>query len=336
MTLEVVARYAGVSPATASRVLNGTTRVRDELRERVLAAADLLGYIPNAHAQALASASSQVVGVICHDVSDPYFAAIASGVMRAASERGLLMMLASTFRDPSREIAYVSTLRAQQARAILLISSGFQDRAWERAMSAELDPYLRGGGRVAVVSRHRTLRVDTVLPENRAGGAALARALLDLGHRDFAVLTGPRALTTVSDRLGGFRDALARAGVDLAPDQIVEGAFTRDGGYDACSGLLQRGLRATCVFAITDVMAIGALAALRDHGLRVPEDVSLAGFDDIPIVRDLSPPLTTVALPLAEMGEAVMALALREPPHRRSRVARFGGEVVLRASTAPP
>ncbi|PZG18277.1 LacI family DNA-binding transcriptional regulator [Nonomuraea aridisoli] len=335
MTLEVVARHAGVSPATASRVLNRTTRVRDELRERVLAAADLLGYIPNAHAQALASASSRVVGVICHDVSDPYFAAIASGVMRAASERGLLMMLASTFRDPAREIAYVSTLRAQRARAILLISSGFQDRAWERAMSAELDPYLRGGGRVAVVSRHRTLRVDTVLPENRAGGAALARALLDLGHRDFAVLTGPRALTTVSDRLRGFRDALARAGVDLAPDQIVEGAFTRDGGYDACSGLLQRGLRATCVFAITDVMAIGALAALRDHGLRVPEDVSLAGFDDIPVVRDLSPPLTTVALPLAEMGEAVMALALREPPRRRSRVARFDGAVVLRASTAP-
>lgn len=335
VTLEVVARHAGVSPATASRVLNRTTRVRDELRERVLAAADLLGYIPNAHAQALASASSRVVGVICHDVSDPYFAAIASGVMRAASERGLLMMLASTFRDPAREIAYVSTLRAQRARAILLISSGFQDRAWERAMSAELDPYLRGGGRVAVVSRHRTLRVDTVLPENRAGGAALARALLDLGHRDFAVLTGPRALTTVSDRLRGFRDALARAGVDLAPDQIVEGAFTRDGGYDACSGLLQRGLRATCVFAITDVMAIGALAALRDHGLRVPEDVSLAGFDDIPVVRDLSPPLTTVALPLAEMGEAVMALALREPPRRRSRVARFDGAVVLRASTAP-
>lgn len=336
VTLKVVARSAGVSPATASRVLNGTAKVRDELRERVLAAADLLGYIPNAHAQALASASSRLVGVICHDVSDPYFAAIASGVMRAAAEQDLLMMLASTFRDPAREIAYVSTLRAQQARAILLISSGFQDRGWERAMSAELDPYLRGGGRVAVVSRHRTLRVDTVLPENRAGGAALARALLGLGHRDFAVLSGPSALTTVSDRLGGFRGALAEAGVELAPDQVVEGAFTRDGGYDACAELLERGLRATCVFASTDVMAIGALAALRDHGLRVPGDVSLAGFDDIPIVRDLSPPLTTVALPLAEMGQAVMALALRKPRGPRSRVTRFSGQVVLRASTAPP
>ncbi|WP_328815181.1 LacI family DNA-binding transcriptional regulator [Nonomuraea cypriaca] len=153
VTLEVVARSAGVSRATASRVLNGTTKVRYELRERVLAAADLLGYIPNTHAQALAGASSRVVRVICHDVSDPYFAAIASGVMRAASERGLLMMLTITFCDPSREIAYVSTLPARQARAILLINSVFQGRAWERAMSAELDPYLRGGGRVAVPVR---------------------------------------------------------------------------------------------------------------------------------------------------------------------------------------
>lgn len=336
MTLQVVARAADVSPATASRVLNGTAKVREELRERVLAAAGRLGYIPNANAQALASASSRVVGVICHDVSDPYFAAIASGVMRAAADRNLLMMLASTFRDPAREIAYVSTLRAQRARAILLIGSGFQDRAWERAMSTELDPYLRGGGRVAVVTRHRTLRVDTVLPENRGGGAALARAMLGLGHRDFAVLSGPRGLTTVSDRLGGFRDALAEAGVELTPDQVVDGAFTRDGGYDACSTLLERGLRATCVFAVTDVMAIGALAALRDHGLRVPADVSLAGFDDIPIVRDLTPPLTTVALPLARMGESVMALALREPRGSRSRVERVDGEVVLRSSTAPP
>ncbi|MEV6652905.1 LacI family DNA-binding transcriptional regulator [Streptomyces sp. NPDC051219] len=336
MTLHAVARTAGVSPATASRALNGTTRVREDLRARVLEAADLLGYIPNAHAQALASASSNTVGVICHDVSDPYFAAIASGVMRAAAERGLLVMLASTFREPAREIAYVSALRAQRARAILLIGSGFEDRAWERAMSTELEGYLRGGGRVAAVSRHRSLRVDTVLPENRAGAAELARALLALGHREFAVLSGPPALTTVADRLAGFRGALAEAGVPLPAGQVVGGAFTREGGYAAAHELLARGVRPTCVFAVTDVMAVGALAAFRERGLRVPEDISLAGFDDIPLVQDLSPPLTTVSLPLTLMGRSVIALALRESRGRRSRVERIGGEVVLRASTAPP
>jgi LacI family transcriptional regulator len=333
VTLQDVAGRAGVSLATASRVLNGTTQVRADLRERVLAAASALAYAPNAHAQALARSSSQSIGLICHDVSDPYFATIARGVMKSASDHGLLVMLASTFRDPAREIDYVAMLRAQRARAILLIGSGFEDRDWERAMNAELQPYVRAGGRVAVISRHRSLRVDTVQPENREGAAALATALRGLGHRDFAVLTGPRSLTTVADRLDGFRAGLADGGVHLADDQVIEESFTRDGGYAGASELIRRGLRATCVFAVTDVMAIGALAALRAHGIDVPKDVSLAGFDDIPIVHDLAPPLTTVALPLDEMGKRVMNLALREPRGSRSRIERIAGKVILRDST---
>ncbi|QKG21837.1 LacI family DNA-binding transcriptional regulator [Actinomadura verrucosospora] len=336
VTLQDVARRAEVSLATASRVLNGTSQVRADLRERVLAAAAELGYTPNAHAQALAGSSSKAVGVICHDVSDPYFAAVARGVMRTAAEHGMLVMLASTFRDASREIEYVAMLRAQRARAILLIGSGFEDREWERRMAAELEPYQRTGGRVAVLSRHRSLKVDAVLPQNREGAGALARALLDLGHRDFGVLSGPRALTTVSDRLGGFTEALADAGIAVPEEHIVEESFTRDGGYRAATELLRRTPRPTCVFAVTDVMAIGALAALRDHGVAVPGEMSLAGFDDIPIVRDLTPPLTTVALPLEAMGEHVMGLALREPAARRSRLERVAGHVILRESTAPP
>ncbi|WP_158888419.1 LacI family DNA-binding transcriptional regulator [Amycolatopsis anabasis] len=335
VTLEDVARAARVSLATASRVLNGTTNVRSDLRERVLSAAADLAYTPNAHAQALAGASHRTVGVICHDVSDPYFAAIARGVMRVAGDSGLLVMLASTFRDPRKEIAYVSMLRAQRASAILLIGSGFEDRDWERAMAAELEPYRRGGGQVAVVSRHRSLKVDTVQPENRKGAAALAEALLGLGHRKFAVLAGPRTLTTVVDRLGGFREALAEAGVELAETEIVEAPFTRDGGYAAMSELLARGLTATCVFAVADVMAIGALTALREAGVSVPGDVSLAGFDDIPVVRDLTPALTTVALPLERLGELAMELARDRTRGSRSRIRKLAGEVVLRASTAP-
>ncbi|GAA2433922.1 LacI family DNA-binding transcriptional regulator [Actinomadura vinacea] len=336
VTLQDVAKEAGVSLATASRVLNGTAQVRADLRARVLATAGELAYTPNAHAQALASSSSKAIGVICHDVSDPYFAAIARGVMRTAADHELLVMLASTFRDPAREIEYIAMLRAQRARAILLIGSGFEDRDWERSMGAELEPYQRAGGRVAVVSRHRSLRVDTVLPQNREGAAALARALLDLGHRDFGVLTGPRELTTVSDRFAGFADTLADAGVPLRADRVAESGFTRDGGYAAATELIQRGDLPSCVFAVTDVMAIGALAAFRDSGVDVPGELSLAGFDDIPIVRDLTPPLTTVSLPLDLMGERVMQLAVREPAPKRSRVERIEGKVVLRSSTAAP
>ncbi|OQO89350.1 LacI family transcriptional regulator [Saccharomonospora piscinae] len=333
VTLEDVARAAEVSLATASRALNGTTRVRSDLRERVLAAAQELAYTPNAHAQALAGATHRTVGVVCHDVSDPYFAAIARGVMRAAGEGGLLVMLASTFRDPQKEIAYVSMLRAQRASAILLVGSGFEDREWNRALAAELEPYQRGGGQVAVVSRHRSLRADCVQPENKQGAAVLARRLLDLGHRRFTVLAGPRSLTTVVDRIAGFRQSLAEAGVELADDDIVEAPFTRDGGYAAMRTAIERGLESTCVFAVTDVMAIGALTAMREAGISVPDEVSLAGFDDIPVVRDLTPSLTTVALPLEELGERAMELAFRGNRGSRSRVVRVPGEVVVRDST---
>lgn len=336
VTLADVARAADVSLATASRALNGTTKVGTDLRERVLAAAEELAYTPNAHAQMLAGTSKRTVGVICHDVSDPYFAGVARGVMRVADENGLLVMLASTFRDPQKEVAYVSALRAQRASAIVLIGSGFEDKAWERALAAEIEPYRRGGGQVAVVSRHRNLRVDSVQPANRQGAADLARALLDMGHRKFAVLAGPRSLTTVGDRLAGFRDALADAGVALTESDIVTSAFTRDGGHQAMSELISRGLTATCVFATTDVMAVGALTAAREAGLSVPGDVSLAGFDDIPVVRDLTPSLTTVALPLEQLGERAMELAISDNSRSRSRVLRVSGEVVLRESTAPP
>jgi LacI family transcriptional regulator len=336
VTLEDVARSAEVSLATASRVLNGTTNVRSDLRERVVLAASELAYTPNAHAQALAGGAQPAVGVICHDVSDPYFVAIAAGVMRVAGAHGLLVMLASTFRDPHKEVEYVSMLRAQRASAILLIGSGFEDRAWERALAAEIDPYRRGGGQVAVVSRHRSLKVDSVQPENSEGAAALAKAMLGLGHRRFAVLAGPRTLTTVNDRLGGFSGELAENGVELAEEDIIEGAFTRDGGYDAMRRLIARGTLPTCVFAVTDVMAIGALTALREAGISVPGEVSLAGFDDIPVVRDLTPALTTVALPLEAIGERVMELAIKGTKSGRSRTVKLPSEVVLRASTAPP
>jgi LacI family transcriptional regulator len=336
VTLEEVARNARVSLATASRVLNGTTNVRSDLRDRVVSAASELAYTPNAHAQALAGGAQPTVGVICHDVSDPYFAAISRGVMRVAGDHGLLVMLASTFRDPQKEVEYVSMLRAQRASAILLIGSGFEDRAWERAMAAELDPYRRGGGQVAVVSRHRSLKVDTVQPENRDGAAALAKALLKLGHRRFAVLSGPRTMTTVNDRLTGFADELAANGVKFTEADIIEAPFTRDGGYEAVQEMLTRKKRPTCVFAVADVMAIGALTALHDAGVAVPGEISLAGFDDIPVVRDLTPPLTTVALPLEELGERAMELAIKGARSGRSRILRLSGEVVLRGSTAAP
>ena len=169
--------------------------------------------------------------------------------------------------------------------------------------------------------------MDTVLPENAAGAEALAQAMVALGHRRFAVLAGPRGLLTARERLAGFRAGLAAWSVPLAPARVVHGAFTRDGGYEAMSAILAADEPLPdCVFAVTDVMAMGALARLRAGGLQVPADIALAGFDDIGTLRDVYPPLTTVRLPLKRMGEMAASLVLAEAAspaagHRRPAAA---------------
>ncbi|MDP9841207.1 LacI family DNA-binding transcriptional regulator [Streptosporangium lutulentum] len=327
-TLEDVARHAGVSLATASRVLNGSTRqVGASLRVKVELAAAQLGYRTNLAAQTLAKGASNVIGLVVHDLTDPYFAALADGAMRVAESQELMVMVGTTHRDAEREIAYVSTLNAQRVCAVLLAGSRIADPHVTRRLREELDRYRDTGGRVACVGQD-LLGVNTVAPSNHEGAAALARALAGLGHRRFAVLAGPVGLITARDRLAGFTGALDELG--LPAPQIVQGSFDRDGGYAAASQVSD----ATCVFAVNDVMAVGALAAFRDRGIRVPDDVSVAGFDDIATLRDLVPALSTVRLPLAYMGARALELALGEPGG--AQVESVAGEVVLRESTRGP
>jgi LacI family transcriptional regulator len=324
VTLEDVARQAGVSLATASRVLNGSTRqVGAALRARVERAADELGYRANIAAQTLARGASNVIGIVVHDLTDPYFAALADGAMRAAAGEGLLVMVGTTHRDPEQEIAYVATLSAQRVRAVLLAGSRMADPEVTGRLRDELLRYRDGGGRVACVGQD-LLGVDTVAPANYEGAAALARSLAGLGHTRFAVLAGPPHLMTAADRCAGFAAALEELG--LPAPLLVHGPFDRDGGYAAAR---QTG-DATCVFAVNDVMAVGALAAYRERGVRVPGDVSVAGFDDIATLRDQVPALATVRLPLKDMGARALELALNagETPV----VVQVGGEVVLRES----
>jgi LacI family transcriptional regulator len=336
VTLQDVADTAGVSRATASRVLNGSSRVvGPELADRVVRAAKSLRYVSNAPAQALARATSTVVGLIVHAVDDPYFSAIAAGAMRVATEHDLLTMMASTFRDPDREIDYVSRLRAHRARGLLLVGSGFTDPSIADRLYEEISAFAAGGGRVACIGDH-SIPFDTVLPENRRGAEQAAKLLLALGHRRIGVVSGPPELTTVAHRLAGFLDTLRAAGVEVPERAVVGGDFTRDGGYAGMLELAQRMPEVTAVFALNDPTAVGVMAALRDElGRRVPDEVSVVGFDDVPAALDVTPTLTTVRLPLEEMGERAMRLLLDAPGHA-PRTVRIKAEVVARASTAPP
>jgi LacI family transcriptional regulator len=334
VTLQDVADRAGVSLTTASRVVSEKQRrVGRQLVSRVQQAAAELGYTANLQARAVATGQNNMVGVVVHDISDPYFSSIAAGLIEVAYPRQLLVCLSSTGAGEAGEREYVALMRSQRARAVILIGSRSDDPALRASLRAEIEAFTSSGGRVACVGQD-LLGVDTIMPENAAGAQALAGALVAQGHRSFAVLAGPHGLLTAQDRLAGFRAGLDAWSVSLDPRYVIGGAFTRDGGYEAMSTVLaMAGRRPDCVFAVTDVMAVGALARLRAAGLSVPSDIGLAGFDDISTLRDVYPPLTTVRLPLTRMGEMAANLILADTSADRPRVVPVPGEVILREST---
>lgn len=333
VTLADVAALAGVSSATASRALNGSKnrRVAEDLRVRVLEAARRLDYAPDPNAQAVARGRTDSVGLVMHDIADPYFSSIAAGVIEAAEQRGLAVTIATTGRRPGAERECVVRLRRQRARAIVLVGSRTSDQLETARLGEELGAYAGAGGRVAVISQPM-LPVATLAIENRSGALALAQALVGLGHREFAVLAGPAGVMTSQERLAGFRDGVRRAGLRLPRELVLREAFTRDGGYRAMRRLMAQTPEVSCVFAVNDVMAVGAMAALREVGLAAGRDVGVAGFDDIETLRDVTPALTTVGVPLRELGVQALELALHEPPDP-AEVVRVGGQVHLREST---
>lgn len=334
VTLAHVAERAQVSLATASRVLNGSERtVGEELRERVLGAARELRYASHGPAQALARATTSIVGLIVHDVRDPYFAAIAAGAMRVAREDDLMVMLASTFRDPELELDYLERLRVQRARAVLLAGSGNTSRTFTQRLGDSARAFEDGGGRIACVSHHG-VSMDAVLLDNKQGGRDITQHLLDLGHRDIGVISGPPQLLTVRQRLEGVTEALADAGIELPESAIVPGNFSREGGREAAVQLLEQAPKITAIFALNDLMARGALMALESMGRKVPDDVSVAGFDDLPVAEDTKPQLTTLHLPLEDIGARAMRMVL-EPASEKRRTERIVGEIVQRESTGP-
>jgi LacI family transcriptional regulator len=322
------------------------------LAGRVQAAAERLGYVSNPHAQALARARSSTVGLIVHEVTDPYFAAIAAGAMHAAHAEGVMVMMAATFRDPELELDYLSRLRAQGARGVLLAGSGSTDPRVEARLAEAIAAFTREGGRVAAIGARPDAAVDAVVPANAAGARAALEHLRGLGHRRIGVVSGPETLRTVRERLdglGGTVDERGAGGANAAELQVVAADFTREGGRVAARRLLESydggdrdgGGRneppVTAIIALNDLMAAGVLAAAREAGRAVPAELSVIGFDDLPFAADLGPALSTVRLPLRQMGERAMELLLADPgPEPEPRTVTVPTELVVRASTAPP
>lgn len=326
-TLHDVAREAGVSLATASRVLNGSERkVAESFRERVEQAAASLGYTANVSAQATARGTSPVIALLVADIADPYFGLIAAGVARGADEHGLVVTVSITERDPAREARIIHALRGQRPQGLIIAASRTSGPADAGAV-AELDGFARFGSRVvtfgARVGENRHIEID-----NRGGAEALGRRMAALGYRSAIALGAAPGILTSDERLGGFRAGFESGGGEVR--QVRRGDFRRESGAESMAAALADGVEpGTLVFGMSDVIAIGAMSAIRDAGREVGRDIAVCGFDDVPSSRDVTPALTTVRVPLSDIGYQAFRATVDADWQQRP----LPLEVMVRAST---
>lgn len=329
-SIREVARRAGVSVATVSRVLNATGPVREETRRRVLECVDALGYVPHSAARSLSLRKTQHIGVVLPDLHGEFFSELIRGIDRAARRAGYHVLISGSHSDAD-EIEAV--LRALHGRVdgLILMPMGLQPDVRRARLPRRLPVVLLNDSDPD--TEHDSIRID-----NRGGARSATEHLIDLGHRRIAVVRGPEDNSDAAERLAGFRDALAARDVAFDPEWLLAGDFREESGYRAGTLLARSPTRPTAVFATNDAMAIGCLAALRERGLSVPADLALVGFDDIPIARFLDPPLTSVRVAIAELGARAIErlLATIEGANGSTRHHEIvAATLVVRASTSP-
>jgi LacI family transcriptional regulator len=327
-SIKEVALKAGVSIATVSRVLNDKGPVAEATRRRILEAIERLRYVPHGAARSLITNQTDTIGVLLPDLYGEFFSEVIRGIDQAARRNGLHVLI-SGFHSDRAEIEAV--LRALRGRVDgLIVLSPDVDAQTLRRNLPETLPVVLLNTRIdrqtpQAPSTPEALNFDAINTDNHGGALAMVRHLVALGHRRIALIRGPEENVDARERLRGYRDALRALGV--AESLELSGDFSEESGYRAGQRLLTLNPRPTAVFAANDSMAIGCLFALRAAGVRVPEDVALAGFDDIPIARYLSPSLSSVHVPIAELGTRAMERLLHavenknEHERRRETVA---------------
>ncbi len=328
-----VAELAGVSIATASRVIGAVDYpVSPTTRQRVLDAALALDYVPNALARGLLKSQIAVVGVIVHDITDPYFSEVVRGIEDAATPDGYLVITCSSDRDPERENSYVRLLRSMQAAAVIFAGSGLDDPVRNEELGRHLAGIRENGCAVVHLSPH-AFGSPEVGVDNASGVAAMVSALVGLGHRKIAFLAGPTSLYVARDRLEGFRRGMADGDLDVDERLIVTTTFDEEGGARGADALLTSGAPFSAVCCANDLLALGALRRLGELGIAVPGEVSVAGFDDISVAARTAPPLSTVRLPLRELGRHGFASAFGQLAGEQVPNQILPTEVVLRGTT---
>jgi LacI family transcriptional regulator len=335
-TMADIAREANVSVTTVSRVINQSVPVDADTEARVRTAIGKLGYRPNLLARSFRRRVTHTIGLLVPDNSNPFFAEVARAIEDAGFREGYNVILCNSDLSQEKQEAYLDVLLAKQVDGLILVSSGLitlpdgQDPI-RRVMETRVP--------CVVVDRDLgDLPIDQVLVDNEQGGYLAGRYLTGLGHRDIACIVGPSDVTPSAGRFAGFERALAQADPDLKPTAYVSCNGRNDGGEAAVEELLATGAPFTAIFVFNDLVAIGVHGALRRAGLRVPEDVSLVSFDNVKLASAVYPPLTTVAQPIAEIGDLAVRLLLNriadiDVPHARVVLPTL---LIERESCGPP
>jgi LacI family transcriptional regulator len=339
VTIREVAERAGVSVATVSRVLSGNYPAPPATRARVLRAARDLDYVANAHARALVGGGRKMVAVVLRQVTSPFYAQVAEGVEAEAASHGWLCLVGTTGGDPGRELEFVQLMREEGARLVILVGGVVEDDAYRKRVAHYAQALDSAGARLVLCGRPAP---DPDIPalvvefENEAGARAITGHLLSVGHRRIVFLGGLPGNTALDARVTGYRAALAAHGLPPEAAHVVDCGLGRAAGHRALTELLKKGREFTAVFAGDDMVAAGALRAVADAGLRVPDDISVVGYNDIPLAEDFNPPLTTVRTPAEELGREAVRIALRDPEHAAGAHHLLGTHIVVRDSVAPP
>jgi LacI family transcriptional regulator len=326
ITIHDIARRAGVSPSTVSRVVNGNAAVSPDKRQAVLAAIEALHYRPNIIAQGLARGRSRAVGVLVEEIGVPYFGQFMTGVENGLAGSGLYPIFTSGSAQAQVDSA-VALLADMRIGALIVVSGWLPDD--ELTTLAQSVPTVVVGRCIAGLEGH-CLEVD-----NAHGAYRGTRHLVELGHRHIALISGRPRLRHAVERRTGYGLALSEGGLAEEPELVVSADFDEDSGLRAAEELLQRHVPFTAIFAESDRLAYGAALALHRAGLKIPDDVSLVGFDDLPLSAFMNPPLTTVRQHLIEMGRVAARAVLSLRAGDKPQLAPPDMELVVRASTAP-
>jgi LacI family transcriptional regulator len=302
-TIHEVAKRAGVAAITVSRVINNSGYASQEVRERVMATVKEMGYVPNRLASSLRSRRTNVLALVLTDITNPFFTVAARGVEDIASKAGYTVIFCNTDEDRQKEKKYVEVLMQNRVDGIILVPSGFD--------SESVETLQQNGIPVVVMDRSVTGQsVDQVRCDSFEGAYKLTRLLIGLGHTQIALLNGPENVSTASDRLSGFKQALDESGLDSLKQVHLAGAFTRASGYEMTRQALALSPRPTALFAANNFIALGTLRALEESQVRVPADMAVVTFDDLPESLVITPFLTVAAQPVYEMASKATELLI--------------------------